>query len=400
MLRTLEAETTFRDVQQSLGPAVEGGHSFAQIAESAAAYNIQTFPVEVPPGRIPPAPCIIQLKHSPFVHNSVPAPLAHFIVLLKSDQHGVVIADPPFPLAKIPNDMFLDLFTGNALYFAKDQDKANLVRQTLGWHHSLQTSLLQYTGCVLLAIFVALVSTRVFVYFFSLATACTVLPAILFLTEEKATGISVPQTLNLGILEPGRHEITIPILNRGAQEEVIEQISSSCSCVVSSPPGTVPAMKQKAAMVNVSVREGHGEATIVFMTKSGKRESVNLNWRGRSGALLVPPRVFQKLASGERFARKVQVLFAKGAEFSFLGVEDTSDKFLGILLPAPDDLASTGKGIDMSSAIIELTTNEPTLADCEEDLFLSVSIDGKTHRLKLPVKITFNDAVPRVLQDQ
>jgi len=402
MLRTLEVETTFSDVQQSLSSAVEGGHSFAQIAESAAVYNIQTFPVEVPPGRIPPAPCIIQLKHSPFVHNSVSGPLAHFVVLLRSDQHEVVLTDPPFPLAKLSNDKFLDLFTGNAMYFAKDQDGANLVRETLGWHHFLKTSFLQYMGCGLLAIFVVLVSPRVFVYFFSFAIACSVLPAILLLMQEKSSGISAPQTLNLRILEPGRHEIAIPILNRGAQEEVIEQMSSSCSCVVSSQAGIVPAMSRKEVMLDISVREGKGGATISLLTKTGQREFVDLSWRGRSKPLLVPPRIFHQLTKRHQFSRKIQVLFASGADFSFLGVEGSSEEFEATLLPATEDhisLKRAGVNSGLSSAIIELTANDQTLDACEVNLLLLVSVDGEVHRLTLPVKVATPATIYNELQD-
>jgi hypothetical protein len=114
--------------------------------------------------------------------------------------------------------------------------------------------------------------------------------------------------IDLGVLDPGTREVSIPIANVGGSPLKIAEVTSSCSCTVAEGPCELPAGGRGSVQATVKVSPGPGSARLaVACDQAEKTQVVHLTWFGKSPPQLVPSTLQLVRRRGEEARGKVEV---------------------------------------------------------------------------------------------
>ncbi|MHB1557828.1 MAG: hypothetical protein ACYC61_10130 [Isosphaeraceae bacterium] len=204
---------------------------------------------------------------------------------------------------------------------------------------------------------------------------------------------------DLGVLDPGKHELSIDVENRGGSPLHFKKISSSCSCTVAKVPADLPPGGRGSVRVMVTVGPGSGSAQLFIVTDDPDSEHVvHLSWFGKSTPRLIPWSVeISQRASGVA-VQEIEISYSggeSGGGMTFLGasglpdgvtVEQVSDDPYAIraipgLGVSPNEALSLVVGKSMLRLKSIATRNPAPTATC------TISVRHRGVEYKLPLTI-------------
>ncbi len=125
--------------------------------------------------------------------------------------------------------------------------------------------------------------------------------------------------IDLGILEPGTHEFSVPIENRGGAPLTIRSVDSSCSCTVARAPVTLAGGAADQIQGSVHVGAGPGSARLQIGHNAPTREHViQLTWFGKTAPRLVTSSVEISQRIGQSAIRELEISYPGGDQGSSL----------------------------------------------------------------------------------
>ena len=132
--------------------------------------------------------------------------------------------------------------------------------------------------------------------------------------------------IELGVLDPGKHALSIAVENRGGTPLDFEKITTSCSCtVMDSPSNLSPGMKG-LVQGTVSIIPGPGSAQVFIESNDPqKKHVIRLGWFGKSTPRLVPSSLEISQRIGETIIRDLEIAYPGGGpeeHLTFLGASD------------------------------------------------------------------------------
>ncbi|MEO2088474.1 MAG: cysteine peptidase family C39 domain-containing protein, partial [Gemmataceae bacterium] len=231
----------------------------------------------------------------------------HLLVILKCDDAGVYLLDPPMPTYQLPKDMFLSVWSGNILTLPSagreivadlDGGGVAVVGRVLGGGAArAASSVLMIILGVILLVWCRKIrrwQLKRVLQFSILALMCA---PIAFLVAKSIASLQVTveeprcefESLNydLGVLDIGTYPLSIKIRNSGRDNLVMERIDSSCVCTDIVMPSFVEPGAE--AVITGSVRATGGAQRVHLTVKSNDPRgphTVSVSWQG-----VTPPHV-------------------------------------------------------------------------------------------------------------
>jgi len=148
------------------------------------------------------------------------------------------------------------------------------------------------------------------------AVACLGLALGLVGCEPKGRGplmVIEKAEVALGLLEPGQHDATVEVANRGNAPLHVLGVRSSCACTVPEHPATIAAGDSAPIRCRVTASPGAGSATLAIDSDDpGGSRSVRLTWSGRCVPTLVEPRIDLTVRAGRAIDREFEVSYSGG----------------------------------------------------------------------------------------
>ncbi len=425
-----------------MGPAQDGAHSFANIMNAGAQFDL--YPVAVHVDRYDlatmPAPAIVHCELPSLGERA----RLHFAVAVAWDDVRVFVLDPPHGVQRVPWDRFSPYWTGNTMLFADTPEDAERLRAALA--PPLGVRIARWISIVVIVVCGALLLSRGFSTIaarqttaanrvlsfagrlsfargtWALVPSGRVLLAILPIALSLggiATYTCAPETsrlgawmrgspwiglpkgiLDFGELDPGEQHQSVAMPNLGRSPLVVEFVESNCGCVVADVEGEVVAPGGDLILpLSLGVTPGRRYVELTVHCNDPRSPlRWTVSWQGAANPLLVPARIFgDDVSLRSLYQRTMRLVFpaSVGGPVPRLVAFECDDPRIhvsqGALVPfsfRPDPFTPYGSAIghlDLDVSVTPPMAPESIRTVCH----LDVELGERTARLKLPIAVSF-----------
>ncbi len=131
--------------------------------------------------------------------------------------------------------------------------------------------------------------------------------------ERPARVVFVADVVDLGVLDPGEVDFTVPFRNDGSVPLRVGQVSSTCSCTNAEATPEVGPAGSGTVRGKVKVQSGPGAAELTVATEgTGEPRKLRLKWFGKSTPTLVPAALDVRMRAGVAQSRQVEISYPAG----------------------------------------------------------------------------------------
>lgn len=338
--RIRHVATEWKRLQELVGPpAADGSHSFSDVQRAAQSLGLRCLGAQASRDALSrlPMPAIIQVRESPTSTES-----AHLVVLLRANADGVMVADAPYPVVFLSNDVFQRVWSGYVLLFPDSEVDLWKLRcwaladgalhpGAAGWlvlAGLAGLALLLFTGTPLqrYAAWAAHEAARarallrpgrprraVICGCLAIVALGTGILGLGFISPAPARcAIRIPD-MELGEFAPGTAMVTVPVGNSGGTPLYVRSVRSNCSCASVKTPAKVAPQTTENITVELNVVPGPRSTMLSIDSNDPDGvKTVVLHWRGTAAPRLVPG-ILTGVAPVDRpYHRVVRVVFPAG----------------------------------------------------------------------------------------